>query len=485
MSKPKKIPLAPLKKKSRPSCSSHIASDMEPTTSKSLTEQSAAKNTMANKIALGKTQDVRTVALSILLAVEKGHHVQAMLDAALQKNALSLKDQALCTELTYGTLRYYFRLNAILDAVLTQREKLPKPLQMLLRTAIYALLFLDRIPHHATVHHAVQSAKQRFGPHLAKVVNASLREAQRLKQACMEQSFYKKLADFYAMPSWLYGYLVKAYGNDTAQILCDKFLQRPKMSLRLNPNFSEFSALDAFFANQSHTQKIGHSGYVFLQGHVSREALGQSMSAWHEQGAFSWQASGSQEVLHQCLLAVPELKKDVVWDACAGQGGKTLAMLEQHIPVLLASDVSFRRLALLAVNGKRLGFHPPHTVLGEAQGAWFACKENSFEGTILLDVPCTGFGTLARRPEIRLHRSYEDLQTLVHVQKNILEKAFCFLAKGRHMVYMTCTYTPLENEQQIELFLQTHSQAEEVFRWQTPFAHPFLEGMFVSVMRKK
>ncbi len=455
--------------------------------SKSLTDSREKNSAMQKKDEQGasvQNHDARTVAIEILLDVENGKHAQAQLDAALQRKHLSRQEQGLCTELTYGTLRYYFRLNAILDKVLPKRQKLPAKVQMLLRVAVYSLFFLERVPEHAAVHHAVQSAKERFGANIANVVNGALRAILRFEGSIHEKQFYVKPADFYSVPSWLYGYFVKSYGLTQTEILLEKFLQRPKIALRLNPHHEGYASLNDFFLKQEGSSKVGHSGYVFLGGAVSREALGTSLQEWHDEGAFSWQASGSQEVLHACLKAIPELKNDFFWDACAGQGGKTLALLEQNIAVHLASDVSFSRLKLLQKNCLRLGVKAPFVVRGQAQGPWLRMPQGFWDGNILLDVPCTGFGTLARRPEIRLHRSYEDMQGLVHLQQEILHSAFQRLKPHRHIIYMTCTYNPLENEKLIEQFLTNNPTAKELFSWQTPFEHEYLEGMFVSVLTK-
>ncbi len=428
--------------------------------------------------------DPRHVAVEALLDVLKGMHSQAALDLALRKHGLELKNQALCTELVYGTLRFYFRLDALLDNVLAKRQKLPEAVQMILRVALYSILFLERVPDHASVHTAVTYCKTLFGQKLANVVNGALRNLVQSKNNFHDISCYKKEADFYSLPRWLHGYFVKAYGEDIAKILMAKCLQRPNVAIRLNPKHPSFNVLNNFFMQQEHAKPVGHSGYVFLGGNVSREALSIPMQTWHEKGAFSWQAAGSQEVLQRCFDNVPELKDDVWWDACAGQGGKTIALLEQDISVTLASDISFSRLSLLQDNCARLNLDLPMLVLGGAEKSWHNFKEGFWTGNILLDAPCTGFGTLARRPEIRLHRTYDDIQSLITIQRNIVQEAFGFLKTGSFLVYMTCTYNPAENENLIAEFLDNNVSAEVVYSWQTPFEHIFLEGMFACVIKK-
>ncbi len=429
--------------------------------------------------------DPRHVAVEVLLSVLNGMHSQAALDSALRKHGLELKNQALCTELVYGTLRFYFRLDALLDSVLVKRQKLPEAVQMILRVALYSILFLERVPDHASVHTAVSYCKTLFDQKLANVANGALRALVQVKERSSEKSFYKKEAHFYSLPTWLHGYFVKAYGGDIAKIVMAKFLQRPNVALRLNPKHTSFNVLNNFFKHQEHVKPVGHSGYVFLEGNVSREALSIPMQTWHEEGAFSWQAAGSQEVLQRCFDTVPELKEGVWWDACAGQGGKTIALLEQNISVALASDISFSRLSLLQDNCARLNLKTPMLVQGGAEKSWHNFEDSCWMGNILLDAPCSGFGTLARRPEIRLHRTYDDVQSLISIQREIVQKTFSLLKTGNFLVYMTCTYNPAENENLMEEFLKNNFNAEIVYSWQTPFEHVFLEGMYVCVLRKK
>ncbi len=428
---------------------------------------------------LSHTPDARSLAVQVLLHVSPATHLQASLDKGLRNTTLPSIDHGLCTELVYGTMRYALRLDAVLDTLMKKRKALPAEMQMVMRVASYALLFLDRVPHHATVNWAVNFVKGRFGQPLSKVCNGTLRSLIRLEDQPYKLSFFSKQEDFYSMPAWLFAMLKDNYGQEDAQRICERSLARPKIALRLNPRHAKFAFLQEQLESLG-AEKVGWSGYVFDTISVPREIDGQSMAKLHDAGAFSWQASGSQHVLQSCFAAVPDLKFSPLWDACAGQGGKSLALLEQGLEVSICTDTSKSRLMLLQETARRLKVPCPHVVCADASKYLL----NSWQGNILLDVPCSGFGTLSRRPEIRVHRSQNDVSNLIGLQKKILRTAFASLQAGQYVIYMTCTLHPLENEKLVAKFLEEQPMATQVYTWQTAHEHAYMEGMYVSVIKK-
>ncbi len=431
----------------------------------------------------------RGLALKALLAVSAKQHVQSALSHVLEKSRASRQDKGLCTELVYGTLRYYFRIDAVLNSFLPRLEKLPVQVQMLLRMSVYEILFLEKIPDHATVFSAVEFAKAYYGKKLANVVNAVLRQCACKQTDLLYVNFYSKAHDYYSVPSWLYGYFVKGYDKQTAHLILERSLQKPKIALRVN----QLHGMAKDFLNAilqfSGTKLIGDWGVVFEENSPPKEVLGESFNAFHEQGVFSWQAAGSQFVMDKMLHADPRLGQSPLWDACAGQGGKSLYLLENKIPVSMASDIYFPRLRLFRENLQRLGLPLPQVVCSSATDFSFRTPSHEhlplFYGNILLDVPCSGFGTLSRRPEIKMFRSYDDVQDLIKLQKNILKHCYAFLAPGFFIVYMTCTLNPHENEAQISDLLSSEPSASCVYSWQTPHEHLYLEGMYLAIIQKK
>lgn len=430
----------------------------------------------------GAGGDARQTALQTLLRLGEQGTVQAVLDATLRAARLERRDSALATELVYGYLRTELRIDCVLSALLARPRKLPPEMYTALGMAAYALLFLQRIPHHATVDWTVRHVRARFGMRLAGVANGALRSLIRLGEAPLRPEFYhapastpeERLAAYYAMPLWIVRLWRTAYGEETAERLLARAFTPPWPSIRCNARHPEYAAL-LTAAVEAGGVRVGEHGVAFAPGAVPEMLLRQDIAVWHGAGALSWQAAGSQEA----LAHAGEWGR-VVWDACAGQGGKSLALLEDGVPVGLCSDMHSGRLRLLQRTAERLGMACPPC----ARASALRPPLRRWEGDMLLDVPCSGLGTLARRPEIRRRRDMTDVHDLVALQRQMLASAWHCLSPGGGLIYMTCTLNPAENGEQIAAFLREHPAARCESQWQTPHEHPWMEGMFVARLCK-
>ncbi len=424
--------------------------------------------------------DARSLSILILQQSFNSVPLQQALDSGLISHKLTPQDSALCTELVYGYSRYALRINSVLDTLLRNRAGLPKVLQLTLGVSAYSLLFLTKVPHYATVDWAVSFTKQKLGLKLSKLCNAVLRSLLRLEQSPHEFSFFSNAYDFYSKPKWMYDLFLDAYGIDNSHSLLMRSLQRPKVCIRLNPYHELFDDLKSFFTSLDNFSCVGFSGFVCLDGKIPSHCLTHSLSFLHEDGAFSWQSAGSQEAMFNCFQSVPQLKEFSFWDACAGQGGKSLILIEQGVNIILASDTSWQRLMQFELTLNRLNFAKPFLLQMSATNS----SLKNFNGNILLDVPCSGLGTLSRRPDISFHRTVKDLKKLVSLQKNILQNSFNILSSDRYIIYLTCTLNPSENDLLIDDFVLKNPKSEVVFSWQTPHEHPWLDGMYACVIKK-
>ncbi len=424
-------------------------------------------------------QDARSVAILVLHNVAQGISLQEALDSALVKNELSSTESRLCTQLVYGYSRYAFRIEYILKTLLKKPNKLPPIFLINLGISCYALLFLTKVPNYATVNWAVHFTKQRFGLALSKLCNGVLRSLLRLGDAPHFISFYKDAHAFYSVPKWIYDLFINQYGIENANLILMRSLNKPTPCLRLNSTHSLYHSVKQEFLSLDFVSPLAFDGFVCKNDSFDQPFSNFNLNDLHDNGVFSWQAAGSQVALHQCFLAVPELFNEQWWDACAGQGGKSLALMEQNVKVSLVSDTSKKRLNQFIKNCLRLQISPPRLVQMNASS--IALKR--FNCSVVIDVPCSGLGTLARRPDIRFHRKLSDLKNLILIQQKILKSAFDFILQNRFLIYMTCTLNPHENEVLIDNFLK-NNHAQLVFSWQTPHDHPYLEGMYACVLKK-
>lgn len=502
--------------------------------------------------------DPRAAALSSLYAViYEGADSQAALDQVLSSAYLMPTDKRLCTELVYGALRWHLRLRSAVDSRLKNPEKLPREMRLVLEAALYELAAL-RIPAHATVNWAVQHIRNRFGAGLSGVANGVLRALQgdlpslriapaRLGHPAPGSGIAdddETLARLYAMPVWIVGMWRKQYGLEETLLLLNASQQTPPAGVRLNKSSKGWQNLHALLvssspdesANNTAAEDSGQAGTVLTIGDCVLSFAGGL--PWHlreplRDGRAARQSAASYEAL---LASNPAAWPRPIWDACAGRGGKTLALLEAGIPVALASDPAVSRLRALPEEFQRqrlaasaflpclrvgsaadvpqifasapASFYPaadtplldapavPKTGIGDQPSLPSRGDAASMEavpcltdcpdrfGAILVDAPCSGLGTLARRPEIRLRRSPDDCSQLVATQQQILDSAWTALLPGGLLIYLTCTRNKAENQEQTAAFLNRHSDAVLEGEFETPAGSPLREFFYSATLRK-
>jgi 16S rRNA (cytosine967-C5)-methyltransferase len=445
--------------------------------------------------------DPRIAALQVLGEVlqDKGDS-QAALDRQLKESILVPSDKALCTELVYGVLRLHLRLSWFLYQKLTHPRKLPQEMLLILELAAYEIAHL-RIPAHASVNFAVGFLRNRFGAGLAGVGNAVLRHFQRsLAEEYENKDFYLSrianqdkgpsamsvefLAVFYAMPEWIVRLWLVAYGEETTRSYLAAGLEQAPTGVRVNLLHPGHKSL---------LNELKQSpGALFIEPATISLPSGTRM-AWQsllESGRISRQSAAAYEVLNAMR---PETWDLPIWDACSGRGGKSMALLEQGVAIARVSDASQERLKDFSEEFKRLfsflDTPPlcPEIIQSKAQE--IICKAGQKSavkfGTILLDVPCSGFGTLAHRPEIRWRRTQAEIAQLCVEQDELLELAGANLKESGSIVYLTCTLNPVENQERIDFFCQKHPEFRQEKDWQTAPNSPLKEFFWAARLRKK
>lgn len=403
--------------------------------------------------------NARETALAVLTRCAAPMPVQAALDAALRTAKLSSRDAALATELSYGCLRTEIKLSYLLSLVLRAADRLPSAMLLILKLAAYELLSLQKVPDHAAVNAAVTAVRARWGKSLAGVANGALRSLIRLRPELSPAFFAARfpdpaacLATAHSLPVWIAQLWLQAYGPERAERLAIASAGSPRLCVRINALRPEALRL---------RERLLAAGGVPVGPWGVRVAPGLRMaelSEWQQQGLLSFQGSGSLEILEALDAAHWE---SPFWDACAGRGGKTCALMERGLRLLAASDTSFRRLTGLREEIRRLGLNSALLFSGSAAQAPFAFERRpeTAPRTVLLDVPCSGLGTLARKPDLRRLRTPEHLPPLYRIQAAMLEEAWRIAAPGGRIAYITCAVNPDENENRIAAFLAAHPQA--------------------------
>ncbi len=367
----------------------------------------SAGPTLGAATALAKVTPARLAAFEILTIVASGKaHSDELLHGA-RTQTLSEPDRHLATALVMGVLRWQIALDARVRALLERPgQALPEPVLLALRLGAFQLLHMDRIPAHAALSESVEICRAAGHPHATGLVNAILRKL--AAAPAPKQPIFESTAAFAARlghPLWLAERWTHHYGREAALTIC-------------------------------------------AAGQMEPDAADPISSLFEADPALPQTDAGSRLVAELAAAAMPELtgRRPRVWDCCAAPGGKTL-VLAKRLPgaEILATDLSSRRLAQMQARFARFAY------AGAIQTAVADATElpeeaGSFD-LILCDVPCSGTGTLARNPEIRLRLQREDLARQAERQRAILNAALLRLAPGGRLVYSTCSLEPEENEE--------------------------------------
>ncbi len=390
----------------------------------------------------------RDVALNVLERVEKDRaFAAAVLDAEL-KGVSRSRDAALATELVLGVLRRRPHLDSLLDAVSTRGlKKIELQIRNILRLGAYQIVFLDRIPARAAVSEAVNQARHSKRSGLAGLVNALLRrlaekdpESLRPDERDLGGSI-DAAAVRLGLPGWFLGRIADVYGRDRAFAMARAFNTPSRRTLRINGGRGSREEVSA------ELDGAGTSGNLtpWSMDVANSEAASQLI----DKGLAAYQDEGAQLV----AFALEPASGDRILDACAGRGGKTaaLAMMTNGDAHIVATDRSASKLERLAFELDRQGFSAETIVADFTAGI----GDREFS-RILLDAPCSGTGTLGRRPEIRWRLSARAVKSLVEIQSRLLDSAARALAPGGRLVYAVCSLLPEEGEEHVRDFLGRH-----------------------------
>ena len=356
-------------------------------------------------------------------------------------------DQPLVQELSYGVLRWWFRLQEIGHALL-QKPLKSKDLDVfcLLLVGLYQLQF-TRIPPHAAVSETVAAVRQLHKRWADKLLNAVLRR--QLREPVAEDSLSEQA--LLAHPDWLLQSL-KADWPDRWREICEANNQRPPMSLRVN------------------RQKISRGDYLGL---LSQNSMRGAVAEWAPEGivlehavnveklpGFSEGLVSVQDIAAQLAAALLDVESGQrVLDVCAAPGGKTAHILETtpELSELVALDIDSRRLQRVDDNLHRLNL-TANVICGDAAdpSSWWDGK--GFD-RILLDAPCSATGVIRRHPDIKVLRQAADVEQVGELQQRILEAVWPLLKPGGMLLYATCSVLPQENEAQINSFVERNHNA--------------------------
>nr|WP_229714111.1 16S rRNA (cytosine(967)-C(5))-methyltransferase RsmB [Saccharibacillus endophyticus] len=413
----------------------------------------------------------REVALNVLTSVdENASYSNLLLNRSLQQAELSPADAGLVTELVYGTIARQATLDYFLNLFIKSEVKRLNPwVRSLARMSLYQIRYLDRIPAHAAVNEAVEIAKKRGHQGIASMINGVLRSVLREgdKLAIPDDlPTAERIALQHSHPQWLVERWIAQYGEETAEEVCEANNQPPKVSIRVNALKADRDELLRELENEGRTvraSELSQSGIIVESGgNMANDHL-------YRDGRFSIQDESSMLVA-EALAAESGMS---VLDCCAAPGGKTAHIAEKmgNKGRIVANDLHEHKQGLIIEQAERLGLSCIQPSVGDAMALKDQFEPASFD-RVLLDAPCSGFGVIRRKPDLRWAKTPDDTASIARLQRQMLNAVAGLVKPGGILVYSTCTIEREENQRAVAEFLRDH--AEFVAE---PFEVPALESL--------
>ena len=401
----------------------------------------------------------RAICLQILNQLEKagGHTDRLLSDSFKRYRHLTPLDRAFLTELTYGVLRWREKLDWSIRHLLNiPFEKIEMETLNILRLGLYQIEFLTRTPASAAVNESVELAKRHRGSGGGGFVNAILRSFLRKKEEIpypeIDQDPALHLSIIHSHPLWLVQRWIKEMGIEETLDACVFNNRISPLTLRTNT---------LKMGREELIEKLGKKGLKGIPASFSSEGIlledppPTSELPFLNDGFFIIQDEASQLVTS---VLDPKAGEKIL-DGCASPGGKTTHMAQkmENKGEIYALDLTRDKLVFIEEMCRRLGIEIVKTWKGDATQFLPGLEGITFD-RVLADVPCSGFGTLRKNPDLKWRKGEGDIKRLSDLQLEILTHLSGHVKKGGVLVYSTCTVFREENEDVVEKFLEGHPE---------------------------
>ncbi|MBU3160541.1 16S rRNA (cytosine(967)-C(5))-methyltransferase RsmB [Clostridium frigoris] len=437
----------------------------------------------------------RLVAVTIIEKVlNENAYSNIVLGLELNKSELSDKDKALVTEIVYGTLKYKYTIDKILQHFVKNGfDKLESFVLNILRISVYQIRYLDKVPSFATVNEAVNLTKKKSNIGASKLVNGVLRsylretgekyynEENDIERLCFEYSFTKALVKLF----------IKQYGPQKAEEILKGLNYKPDVTVRVNTLKLTYKEI---------WEKLIENGYNIEEGYASSEAI-RIIKGKNIENNILFNEGNITVQDESAMLTAPsmDLKPNMkVLDLCSAPGGKTthIAEIMKNTGIVLAFDIHKNKLSLIEENIKRIGI--TNTTCEAQDATEYVPDLFEYADRVLIDVPCSGLGIIRKKPEIKWSKNIKDINNIIDIQRRIMDNASKYVKKGGVLVYSTCTLNKDENEGNIEWFLESHCEfkIEPVFfgefdnikyndkGYVTIYPNEYMDGFFITKLIK-
>jgi 16S rRNA (cytosine967-C5)-methyltransferase len=403
-----------------------------------------------------KTFDpVRRAAVEALVLIEQGMQDDEALHSVTNGKKFRPLDIRFLYQLVNGTTKMRRRLDHELRFYLAKPSaNLPLILSNILRLGLYQLRFTDRIPESAAVSESVNLAVNMADRAKGSLVNAVLRTAIRnpdkVKYISIEENPVRHLSDFYSFPEYFVEYCVHEFGVDSTKQMLNEFNNPPRATYRVNFLKAKPEEIAEILTKEKIPFKPGNYLPEFL--HLEKTGLPLEEDLIATGKVFVQDESAGMAV----RLLNPRQEQDCL-DLAAAPGGKStyMAIRMRNKGRVTAVDKSHKRLEVIVENAKRLGIK----IISPVASDILDFKGGPYD-RVLLDPPCSGWGTAGKHSDLRWSKTAQDIKNLVKIQTAMIDRAAKLVKPGGVLVYSTCTIIRDENDQIVEEFLARNDKFE-------------------------
>lgn len=405
-------------------------------------------------------KNVRKVINEIMNDVlDKNINLKESMDKRIADGGIKGVDVGLVKEEVYGTIRNLIKINFVIYKYNTIK-KVDKEVLNILRTSVYEILFLDKIPEHATCNEAVNLTKAIRKKSAANFVNAVLRNVIRSKSVIAyptkaDGNMVEYLSVNYSMPMWYCEMMLDHYPVTELEELFAKMNEESVITLLTNTVYVSKAELK---------ESLEKNGYEVSDGLYNKEALRltnmPNMTKLKEYSKGLFYVQDESSMIAASVLNAESHEK--IMDCCASPGGKSIFadIISGDTLEITACDKSVDKIKTIKDNIKRLRLKGIETRVQDAT----VYNEEDFEmyDKLIIDAPCSGLGLLSKKPDIKLNASLPEVEELQQLQRQIFDNCIKYLKVGGELIYTTCTISKKENEENLDYFLNNNDYKVEM-----------------------
>jgi len=418
-----------------------------------------------------KNKDVpseRELAIMALVAViEDKAYSNIALNNILTMHKLNSQQKSFITQLVKGTIRNLIYIDYILSSFSKAALNKIEPLILAnLRISIYQLKYMDKVPVYAICNEAVRLSKIQTKKPLAGFVNGILRAVARnidnIELPTPDLNYIEHLSVKYSYQPWIIEHFISELDKDDTLKMLNIVNDPPKITIAINKTKTTKAKLIELLRHEGvNVQEIKEPKQLSEYALILSKTDDISCLKSFKDGLFNVMDIGAMLAVIAAISNMPKKPKsnffaqsDNIIDLCAAPGGKSFFVAYNSNASILATDIYPKKVNIISSAIARLGLDNIKTSVADA-----CITDKNLINTadlLILDMPCSGFGVVRKKPEIKLFKNKKDLEDLVNMQRRILSASYEYVKPKKYILYITCTINKSENLDNIQWFIQNY-----------------------------